>query len=71
MNTGLWKMDSGSAAARRPGMTIVGSDGDGLRVNDKYQDTSAGSRSSAPGARLTRGSAAAARVTVPISAARL
>jgi hypothetical protein len=22
MNTGLWKMDSGLAAARRPGMTI-------------------------------------------------
>src|SRR3981189_195013 len=24
MNTGLWKMDSGLAAARRPGMTVWG-----------------------------------------------
>jgi hypothetical protein len=24
MNTGLWNMDSGLAAARRPGMTITG-----------------------------------------------
>jgi hypothetical protein len=25
MNTGLWKMDSGLAATRRPGMTMSGS----------------------------------------------